>query len=62
VQICHLHPSDNIIIYLKFGVPELRSKTFYPIMSAKNEYVANGDKRLKLTDIDEETLNSGAEG
>lgn len=27
-----------------------------------NGYASNGDKRLKLTDIDEETLNSGAEG
>eukprot|EP00980_Cylindrotheca_fusiformis_P026203 scaffold15514_cov129-Cylindrotheca_fusiformis.AAC.11 len=31
-------------------------------MSAQNGFLANGDKRFKLTDIDEETLNSGAEG
>jgi hypothetical protein len=28
----------------------------------KDTFVANGDKRLKLTDVDEETLNSGAQG
>ena len=28
----------------------------------KKEFVANGGKRLKLGDIDEETLNSGALG
>ncbi|CAJ1957381.1 unnamed protein product [Cylindrotheca closterium] len=31
-------------------------------MSTANGYVSNGEKRLKLTDVDEETLNSGAEG
>jgi hypothetical protein len=37
-------------------------------MSKENEssqnggFVSNGDKRLKLTDVDEETLDSGAEG
>jgi hypothetical protein len=37
-------------------------------MSKENEssqnggFVSNGDKRLKMTDVDEETLNSGAEG
>jgi hypothetical protein len=25
-------------------------------------YVGNGEKRFKISDIDEETLNSGAEG
>ena len=28
----------------------------------KSSYVSNGDKRFKITDIDQETLESGAEG
>jgi hypothetical protein len=28
----------------------------------KTEFISNGDKRLKLSDVDEETLNSGGEG
>lgn len=32
------------------------------IMSTASGYVSNGEKRLKVTDVDEETLNSGAEG
>ena len=31
-------------------------------VSNKDSFVENGAKRFKLTDIDEETLNSGAEG
>ena len=30
--------------------------------ASSSSYLNNGGKRFKLTDIDEETLNSGAEG